>query len=223
MKVEARHALAAGCLLLALARFAAPTQAGETEERAKAYACQTFSPAMRGRCREIRAWSLTELRETPAATIADVFSVLASAAGMDPATIRLVGSNESELLAHGFGGGVYVLSMALRQSTDRCLIEGIAAHELAHETLGHIATRKVAGALSKLFTLGLATPAVKAFDRHQEEAADAEGQKILERAGATAVGGDLLAHEGLGGLRRYRRPHAPEDQRPHRAARPRAG
>ncbi len=36
--------------------------------------------------------------------------------------------------------------------------------------------------MSKLFTLGLATPAVKAFDRHQEEVADAEGQKILERA-----------------------------------------
>jgi len=125
LKVEARHALAAGCLLLALVGPVAPTQAGEPEERAKAYACQTFSRSIRGRCRETRAWSLTELRETPAATIADVFSVLASAAGIDPATIRLVGSNESELLAHGFGGGVFVLSMALRQETDRCLIEGL--------------------------------------------------------------------------------------------------
>jgi predicted SprT family Zn-dependent metalloprotease len=88
------------------------------------------------------------------------------------------------LLARGFGEGVDGASA----ERDGCLIEGIVAHELAHEALHHITKKKIARAPSDLLTLGLATPAVKAFDRAQEEAADSEAQERSSSAPAARAG-----------------------------------
>ncbi len=129
--------------------------------------------------------------------VTTVFRDLAQAAGRDGASV-IVSERPSPLInAASAGGSRFIVTSGLVETSNRCLLIGVAAHELAHDTLGHVqaarsartgvgAAANVVGAFIPFGGLVVqlaAMPALQAYSRSQEADADREAIVILDRAG----------------------------------------
>src|SRR3989442_6245037 len=95
------------------------------------------------------------------------------------------------------GGSRFIVTSGLVETSNRCLLIGVAAHELAHDTLGHVqaarstrtgvsAAANVVGAFIPFGGLVVqlaAMPALQAYSRSHEAEADSDALVILDRAG----------------------------------------
>src|SRR6266566_10169488 len=95
------------------------------------------------------------------------------------------------------GGSRFIVTSGLVETGNRRLLIGVAAHELAHDTLGHVQSacaartgvNTAANLVGAFIPFGglvvqlAAIPGLQAYSRSQEADADREAIVILERAG----------------------------------------
>lgn len=130
-----------------------------------------------------------------------VFRDLAESGGLDPRTVYVALQNSDSLNAAAVGNHHFYVTRGVVVTGDRCLLTGIAAHEIAHDILRHPETiAKTSDVTSVVGTvLGTAAGAfvpgagylvqgatslgLKAYSRNQESEADALAIKILLDAG----------------------------------------
>lgn len=164
--------------------------------------------------REQQAQDLEGLREWREAHRVDrlrtpmgmVFAALAPHAGLDPTTVYvftpddyppvpILGARGLPLVrlditgfsAAAVGAHHFVISHQVDQfRADRCVLWGLAAHELAHDRLEHVETRAAWQGLAVAVPGGglVGFLALPTWDRGAEREADAVGVAILERRGA---------------------------------------
>ena len=119
------------------------------------------------------------------------FRDLAVAAALDPAKIYILIVPSPMIGAASLGQGTFVVCEPLVTLGNPCLLWGIIAHEIAHDSLGHsdaairaADVRDVIGMITGgLPILPFHSLVLKAFDRSQERAADARAVLLLEAAG----------------------------------------
>ncbi len=148
---------------------------------------------------------------------------LLQAAGRDPAACELVFLETEKLNAASEGQCRFAVTKGLAATEDRTLIEGIAAHEVAHEILGHADKRALAigtvrvlgealsqapgwGPVAGVAVLAVGMVALPAYSRAQETEADSKALEILQARGSSDPAGTmayafetLLTREGATG------------------------
>jgi len=125
---------------------------------------------------------------------------LLRSSGRDPAACKIFLFETASLNAVSLGGCTFGFSTGLVETRDERLIRGVAAHEVAHEVLGHADKRKAAVAAEQAIRTAvsfipgvgglIATSAVMvagmlalpAYSRSQEAEADEKAVEILQRA-----------------------------------------
>ena len=114
-----------------------------------------------------------------------------------PRDVRIGIIDSREINAANAGGGQFYVTRGLLDKANDSQLQGILAHEIAHDDLGHVARLQVLGAglnvgvvlLEELFPGSRAvTPIVgelivRGYSRTEEYAADRHGVEILRRAG----------------------------------------
>lgn len=149
---------------------------------------------------------------------------LLQAAGRNPAACKVFFIDSEKINALSAGECRFGFTMGLVNTGDAQFIRGIAAHEVAHEVLGHADKRKAAIATEQIIRTGvslipgvgglIATSAVlvagmlalPAYSRSQEAEADSKAVEILRSAKEPDSAGTmaysfrrLLAHAGAKG------------------------
>ena len=130
-----------------------------------------------------------------------VFRDLAQSGGLDPRTVYVALRNSDALNAAAAGNHHFYVTLGVVATGDRCLLIGIAAHEIAHDILKHPETiartsdatsvvGTVLGTAAGLFVpgagylvQGATSLGLKAYSRSQESEADQLAVKILRDAG----------------------------------------
>jgi predicted Zn-dependent protease len=146
----------------------------------------------------------------------DISRPLVEAAGLDPANVKIVLLNNSEINAFVAGGQiVYIHSGLLTEADNVNQLQGVIAHELGHVAGGHIIRmNEGAGNATKISILSLVLAAAAiaagappdagmgimaagqraalgsfmAFTRAQESSADLAGASYLSKAGISGKG-----------------------------------
>lgn len=125
------------------------------------------------------------------------FYELALAAGLDPRKVRIGFDDAPHPRAGAVGDHHFIVTMAVLDSRNDCLIRGIAAHELAHDVLGHADRRVMAStgigilatAAGFVFPVagyllqGAGWVGMRVYTRSQETDADTLAAELLEKAG----------------------------------------
>lgn len=135
---------------------------------------------------------------------------LLRAAGRDPNTCKIAFFETEVLNAVSLGDCRFGFSTGLANTGDATLIGGVAAHEVAHDVLGHANKRQAAAATEQLIRTGvslipgigglIATSAVlvagmvalPAYSRSQEAEADEKGVEILKARGDPDPAGTMV-------------------------------
>ena len=130
-----------------------------------------------------------------------VFRDLAQSGGLDPHTVYVALHKSDALNAAAAGNHHFYVTRGVVATGDRCLLIGIAAHEIAHDILKHPETiartsdatnvvGTVLGTAAGLFVpgagylvQGAASLGLNAYSRSQESDADQLAVKILRDAG----------------------------------------
>ncbi|HEY7559573.1 MAG TPA: M48 family metallopeptidase [Candidatus Binatia bacterium] len=111
--------------------------------------------------------------------------------------VRIGIIDSQEINAANAGGGQFYVTRGLLDKANDNQLQGILAHEIAHDDLGHVARLQILGAglnvgvvlLEELLPgSGAVTPIVgeliaRGYSRSEEYAADRHGVEILRRAG----------------------------------------
>jgi Zn-dependent protease with chaperone function len=125
------------------------------------------------------------------------FGTLGRAAGLELSTTYVSVEHTEHLNAASAGAHHFAVTRGVVESGNPCLIWGIAAHEIAHDVLGHSSERVIAStALGVLATIaGFFVPGagyavqgagylgLSAYGRSQEAEADARAAELLAKAG----------------------------------------
>ena len=129
--------------------------------------------------------------------VTTIFRDLTEASGRDSTSVIVSERRSPTLNAASAGGSRFIVTSGLVETGNRCLLIGVAAHELAHDTLGHVqaarsaqtgvnAAANIVGAFIPFGGVVVqlaAMPALQAYSRSQEADADREAMIILDRAG----------------------------------------
>jgi len=115
-----------------------------------------------------------------------IFRDLAQSGGLDPKAVYVAVSRSDGLNAAAAGNHHFILTRGIVATGDRCLLTGVAAHELAHDILKHpdsvAASANAEKIASAMFGM-LGNLGVRAYSRSQESDADALAITILRNAG----------------------------------------
>ncbi len=138
-------------------------------------------------------------KSTPALdNIKKVFGKLAATEGIIPESIHVASRPGTLINAASLGDRHFIVTDALMQMDNPCLLWGIVAHELAHDLLGHSNSKVLAqmglGALATAagavsgglggYVVGAAGDVlINAYSRSQEREADAKAIDLLEKGG----------------------------------------
>lgn len=159
--------------------------------------CAVVGPALG------RANAQERIRKTGASPASEAnevllaFSKLGSAAGLDPVATHVSVDRTEHLNAASAGAQHFSVTRGVAASGNACLIWGVAAHEIAHDVLGHsteqVTASTVVGILATI--AGFIVPGAgyvvqgagylgfRAYGRSQETEADARAAEILAKAG----------------------------------------
>lgn len=134
---------------------------------------------------------------------------LLQAAGRDPAACEVAFLDTEHVNATSEGGCRFAFTTGLAATGDRTLFDGIAAHEVAHEVLGHADSRALAiitvrglqealakapgwGAIASVAVGVAGLIVLPAYSRAQEAAADTKALEILRACGSSDPAGTLV-------------------------------
>ena len=128
---------------------------------------------------------------------------------LQPNKVRVTLLEDPQINAANAGGGEFYVTTGLLEKASDDQLRGVLAHEVAHADLGHVAKAQTLGIGMNIGIIlldqiipgsGAITPLVadlgvmRPFSRQEEYEADAQGVKILQRAGYNGkqVMGDTL-------------------------------
>jgi predicted Zn-dependent protease len=155
--------------------------------------------------------------------VGEELAPLLAAAGHDPETCQVFFLEMTAVNAGSEGGCVFDFTTGLAATGDRTLIDGVAAHEVAHDALAHADKQRLAaetaqalgkelaragpwGAVAALGITAIGLFALPAYSRLQEADADAKAIELLRARGDPDPAGTmaytmefLISHEGAKG------------------------